>query len=259
MRRAVVAIAVVATLVIAAPTGGAATAKKSSGVRGSVTVLAASSLTDAFTAIGKGFERKYPGTHVTLSFSSTATLVTQIQQGAPADVFASADAANMQKLVDGGQVAKGGFSVFARNRLEIAVAPGNPKKIKTLADTLKSGVTLVLCAPEVPCGKYALQAYANAGLAPPLVPTGANVKDTLSKVTLGEADAAIVYVTDVKAAKGQVQGVKIRSSVNVVASYPIAPIVGATNPVAAKAFVRFVADRPGSGQRTLRRFGFLAP
>lgn len=252
-RRALLLVAVVAALALGSTTGVA----KSSAVHGSVTVLAASSLTEAFTKVGHDFERKYPGTDVTFSSNSTATLVTQIQQGAPVDVFASADESNMQKLVDSGQVIKHAPVVFARNRLEIAVEPGNPKKIKTLADTLKPDVTLVLCAPEVPCGKYALEAYGNAGLAAPQVPTGANVKDTLSKVSLGEADAAIVYVTDVEAAKGDVDGVTIPSKDNVIATYPIAPVAGAANPVAAKAFAQYVTSK--AGQRILRRYGFLAP
>jgi molybdate transport system substrate-binding protein len=249
------ALTFVGALATVSPVAASAPAK--SAVRGDVTVFAASSLTEAFTRIGKDFEHKYRGTHVTLSFNSSATLATQIQEGAPADVFASADALNMRKLVDGGQVAKGGSVVFARNRLEIAVARGNPKRIKTLADTVEPGVTLVLCAPEVPCGKYALQAYAKAHVTLPQVPAGANVKDTLAKVALGEADAAVVYVTDVKSAKGDVQGVGIPNTDNVIAIYPIAPLAHAPNPVAAKAFAQFVSST--AAQKTLRRFGFLAP
>jgi molybdate transport system substrate-binding protein len=247
----------VGALIGALVLGATPVAAKSSNVKGSVTVLAASSLTETFTKVGRAFEHRHPRSDVTFSFNSTATLVTQIQQGAPADVIASADDANMQKLVDGGQVARRASVVFARNRLEIAVEPGNPKHIETLADTLKPGVTLVLCAPEVPCGKYALEAYGNAGLAAPSVPTGANAKDTMSKVSLGEADAAVVYVTDVKTAKGDVDGVTIPSNDNVIATYPIAPVSGAANLAGAKAFAQYVTSKPG--QRTLRRYGFLAP
>lgn len=227
-------------------------------VRGTVTVLGASSLTEAFTEIAERFEHKYPDATVVFSFNSSSTLVTQVQQGAPADVIATADESSMRQLRNGGQVAKGSpLVLFARNRLAIAVAPGNPMKIKTLADTLDPDVTLVLCAPEAPCGKYALEAYAKADLAAPSVPTGANAKDTLTKVALGEADAAIVYVTDVKAAHGDVQGVKIPDATNVTARYPIAPIVGADIPIGAKAFVVFLESK--AGQRILRRFGFLEP
>lgn len=254
-KKLVIVIVALAALV-AAPATATATGTPDA-VEGAVTVLGASSLTEAFTAIGKAFERKYPDASVTFSFNSSSTLATQIEQGAPADVFASADEANMTRLEDAGLVAAGDGQVFARNRLAIAVEPGNPKKIKTLADTVADDVILVLCAPEVPCGKFALEAYGNAGIDVPQVPTGVNVKDTLAKVALGEADAAIVYVTDVKAAKGDVDGVKILTSQNVVARYPVAPLADAPNPVAAKAFALFVDSK--AGQRILRRFGFLAP
>jgi len=234
-----------------------ASTRRGGKVTGAVTVFAASSLTESFTAIGQKFERKYPGTDVTFSFNSSSTLATQIQQGAPADVFASADIENMHALVKSEDVDTDGSLEFARNRLAIAVEPGNPRKITTLADTVKADVTLVLCAPEVPCGKFARQAYENAGVALPEVPTGANVKDTLTKVTLGEADAAVVYVTDVKAAKGDVTGVKIPDRQNVVATYPIAPLTAASNLVAAKAFAQYVDSK--AGQKILRRFGFLPP
>jgi molybdate transport system substrate-binding protein len=223
---------------------------------GSVTVFAASSLTESFTQIGKDFQKKYKGTTVTFNFGSSATLEAQLEQGAPGDVFASADTANVDKLVAAGD-ASGKPLVFAHNRLEIAVEPGNPKKIKTLADTVKSGVLLTLCAPEVPCGKYAAQAYQEAGVTVPQVPTGLTAKDTLSKVSLGEADAAVVYVTDVKAAKGDVDGVKIPDKQNVVAEYPLTIVKGTQNALAAKAFVAFVTSK--RGQRVLARFGFLSP
>jgi molybdate transport system substrate-binding protein len=130
-------------------------------------------------------------------------------------------------------------------------------KIKTLADTLDPEVTLVLCVPEAPCGKYALETYANADLPVPSVPTGANAKDTMAKVALGEADAAIVYVTDVKGGKDDVDGVAIPRAQNVEATYPIDVIVGAPNPVGAKAFSVFVQSK--AGQKILRRFGFVDP
>ncbi|MEX0666157.1 MAG: molybdate ABC transporter substrate-binding protein [Acidimicrobiia bacterium] len=231
-------------------------------VGGPLNVFAASSLTEAFAAIGEKFERKNPDADITFNFSSSSTLATQIEQGAPADVFASADVRTMDRLVAGGQVPEGGgrggdVPVFARNRLAIAVALGNPKKIKTLADTLDGRVTLVLCAPEVPCGKYAMQAYENAGLTVPQVPTGASAKDTLAKVSLGEADAAVVYVTDVEAASGDVDGVKIPDRDNVNALYPISPIVNSPNERGGKAFIIYVQSK--AGQRILRRFGFLEP
>ncbi len=257
-RRARLIVAVLAVAVLALAGSSASAAPRGSGRKaaGSITVFAASSLTEAFTKIGKDFEKKHPDATVTFSFNSSSTLETQIEQGAPTDVFASADDANMQKLVDADAIA-GDPAVFARNRLEIAVEPRNPKKIESLADTVKGGVTLVLCVSEVPCGKYARQAYDKAGVSVPPVPTAENAKATLSKVTLGEADAAVVYVTDVKAAKGDASGVKIPAAQNVVAVYPIAPLVDAQDGPLAKAFIRYVLS--SSAQRTLGRFGFLHP
>ena len=257
MKRAVVSGVLVLAIGLALSAPAVASTRRGRKVTGGVTVFAASSLTEAFTAIGQKFEHEYPDTDVTFSFNSSSTLATQIQQGAPADVFASADIENMHALVKTEDVVTDGSLEFARNRLAIAVEPGNPKKITTLADTVKKDVTLVLCAPEVPCGKFAREAYEKAGVTVPEVPTGANVKDTLTKVTLGEADAAVVYVTDVKAAKGDVTGVKIPDAQNVVAPYPIAPLTAAPNPVAAKAFAQYVDSK--AGQKILRRFGFLPP
>jgi len=259
VRRAVAALLLGLVVVGSGPAGAASPTGSFSG---EVTVLAASSLTDAFTAMSKRFERKYPDAQVALSFNSSAMLATQIEQGAPADVIATADEETMQRLVSGGQVPPDSFSgtegetpyqIFARNRLAIAVQPGNPEHIRSLADTLEPGLTVVLCAPEVPCGKLAATAYGKAGLETPTGPTGLNAKDTLAKVELGEADAAIVYVTDVKAAADDVDSVRIPKDENVIARYPIAPIVGSG--AGAKAFIQFVDT--GVGRRILRRYGFL--
>ena len=248
MKRAVVAL--VLLLALASPQlAGASTPAKFSG---DVTVFAASSLTDAFTDIAERFERKYAGSEVTLSFNSSATLVTQIEQGAPVDVLATADEETMQRLVDDGDVP---YRVFARNRLAIAVQPGNPDNIQSLADTLQEGLTVVLCAPEVPCGKFAAAAYEKAGLTAPTGPTGLNAKDALAKVELGEADAAIVYITDVKASD-DVDFVGIPNDENVIARYPIAPVASGDR-VGAKAFIQLVDS--AAGRRILRRYGFLRP
>ena len=260
-RRGVAAVALLtfgAMVGVAAPVGANTAARRATMAKptGSITVFAASSLTEAFTQIGKDFQKKYKGTTVTFSFGSSATLETQLEQSAPGDVFASADTANADKLKVAGDVS-GTPVVFARNRLEIAVEPNNPKKIKTLADTVKSGVLLTLCAPEVPCGKYALQAYQEAGVTVPQVPTGLTAKDTLSKVALGEADAAVVYVTDVKAAAGDVTGVKIPKKDNVLAAYPIAVVKATQHAATAKAFVKYVRSK--AGLVTLEKFGFLSP
>jgi molybdate transport system substrate-binding protein len=251
-------VAAVAMGVVAGPASATTPESRVSATKpsGSITVSAASSLTEAFTQLGRQFQKQYKGTTVTFNFGSSATLETQIQQGASADVFASADTTNMDKLSAAGDVA-GKPVVFAHNLLEIAVAKGNPKKIKTLADTLKPGVQLVLCAPTVPCGKFALQAYQLAGLTVPKVPTGQDVKATLSNVTLGSADAAVVYVTDVKAAKGKVGGVVIPTTQNVVATYPLAVVKASGNPATAQAFVQYVAS--SAGKATLLKFGFRKP
>lgn len=223
---------------------------------GSITVSAASSLMEVFNRLGKDFERKYRGTRVTFNFGASNVLETQIEQGAPADVFAAADTTPANKLVAAGHVV-GLPTVFARNRLEIAVATGNPKKIRTLADTVKPGVQVVLCAPAVPCGKFARQAFAKAGVTLPEVPTGQDVKDTLSKVRLGAADAAVVYVSDVKAARRHVVGVPIPTAQNVIAAYPIALVTSKSNPNTAEAFIRYVTSNAGAA--TLATFGFARP
>ncbi len=183
-------------------------------------------------------------------------MVTQIQQGAPADVFASADAKNMQKLVAAGLVEAP--KTFARNKLEIAVAPGNPKHIAGLADLEKAGVTLVLADPSVPAGKYARQAFQKAGLpAPKPASNELDVKSALSKLTLGEADAVVVYATDVRTAGTKVTGVAIPDDQNVVATYPIAAVKASKNLGAAEAFVEQIVG--GAGSQALLARGFLPP
>ena len=250
MRRAFVALAAVAILMAAQP---AAAGQRPSG---EVTVFAASSLTESFTAVAKQFEKKHPHVTVKFDFDSSANLAAQIQQGAPADVFASADEANVQKAVDSGDVTTKPV-VFAKNRLEIAVEKGNPKKIKGLADLDKSGLVVVLCADAVPCGKYAAEAFANARVTVSPASKEENAKATLSKVSLGEADASVVYVTDVQAAKGGVSGVKIPDRQNVIATYPIAVTKDSRSSAAAKTWVQFIESK--TAQTTLRRFGFLPP
>jgi molybdate transport system substrate-binding protein len=253
MRRALVAVAAFAVVALGAAPPALASGQKPSG---EVTVFAAASLTESFNAIAKQFEKRYPDASVRFNFDSSSNLAAQIQQGAPADVFASADGANLQKVVDSGDVTATP-AVFARNRLEIAVEKGNPKKVKGLADLDRSGLVVVLCADAVPCGKYAAKALANAGVTVSPASKEENAKATVSKVSLGEADAGVVYVTDVKATKGEVSGVNIPDRQNVIAAYPIATLKGSENSTAAKAWVQFVRSKPA--QSTLRRFGFLPP
>ncbi|HEV7523923.1 MAG TPA: molybdate ABC transporter substrate-binding protein [Acidimicrobiia bacterium] len=231
-------------------------ASSTSKLNGPVDVFAAASLTGAFGNEKTALATSAPGLTLTYNFAGTQALVTQIQQGAPADVFASADVKNMQKLVDAGLVEAP--QTFARNLLEIAVEPGNPKHITSLADLEKPGVTLVLADASVPAGKYARQAFTKAGLpAPKPASNELDVKATLAKLTLGEADVVVVYVSDVKAAGAKVTGVVIPAAQNVVATYPIAVVKASKHQVAARAFVDEIVS--GTGQQALRAAGFLAP
>jgi molybdate transport system substrate-binding protein len=250
-RRSVVAVVAFAMAVlIAAPPAHAGGNKPS----GQITVFAAASLTESFDAIAKQFQKKYPDVDVRFNYDASSNLANQINQGAPADVFASADQDNLQKTIDSGAVTPPP-AAFAKNRLEIAVEKGNPKKVKGLADLQKSGLVVVLCADQVPCGKYAAEAFAKAGVTVSPASKEENAKATLSKVSIGEADASIVYVTDVKASKGTTSGVKIPDNVNVIATYPIGVVKESQNATAAKAWVQFVKSK--DGQKTLRKFGFL--
>ncbi len=224
---------------------------------GAITVSAAASLTEAFTKIGADFKAANPQATTTFNFGSSGTLATQIQQGAPADTFASADEDTMNKLVAANLV-EGTPVVFARNKLVIVTKPGNPKQVKTLADL--AGLDVVsLCGETVPCGKYAAQILQTAGVTIPetKVTRGTDVKTTLAAVTTGDADAAIVYVTDAKAAGSAVTTVTIPDAQNAIATYPIATLSATTNAATAQAFVDFVMSV--KGQATLRSFGFLPP
>jgi molybdate transport system substrate-binding protein len=192
---------------------------------------------------------------VTFTFSGSSTLVSQIQQGAVGDIFASADQPNMQKLINAGLTAESPI-VFAHNDLEIVVGKGNPKHITSLVDLARSGLVVVLCAPAVPCGRYAAQSLRKAGVTVNPASEEADVKAVLSKVALNEADAGIVYVTDVKAAGAAVEGVAIAPALNVVAEYPIVILKDSQNRALARAFVSYVLT---DGRRILARYGFINP
>lgn len=221
-----------------------------------VTVFAAASLNQVFPALQAGFQQTNPGYRLTFNFAGTPTLMTQLQQGASADVFASADEAHMTQAESLGLVT-GQAQDFARNQLEIAVAPGNPKHIQSLDDLGRPDVTLVLAGAAVPAGKYALQALAKASVVPRPKSLEVDVESVLAKVELGEADAGIVYATDVKAAEGKVQGVVIPAGQNVVATYPAAVLHGAPQAAGARAFLAYLLSP--AAQAVLRRFGFAAP
>jgi molybdate transport system substrate-binding protein len=207
------------------------------------TVLAAASLTEAFTGLGGA----------TFSFAGSQTLVAQIQQGAPADVFAAADETTMQRLVDDGLVEEP--RLFARNTLTIAVQPGNPKHIGGLADLADPDVVVVLADPSVPVGRYSAQALAKAGVTVRPRSLELDVRAALGKVVVREADATIVYVTDVRAVGTRADRVAIPAAHNVVARYPIAVVAATEHPEAAEQFVESVLAP--AGQRALRRHGFL--
>jgi molybdate transport system substrate-binding protein len=225
-------------------------------VVGDLTVFAAASLTDAFNKVGDEIEKTNRDARITFNFGSSSTLATQITNGAPADVFASADAANMQKIVDA-DLCDGAPKTFASNQLEIAVAVGNPKKIAALADLARSDVLLVLAAPTVPAGKYALEALSKAGVAAKPVSQEADVRAVLNKVSLGEADAGIVYVSDVKSATGRVTGVEIPQQHQVIARYPVAVVRGSKSAALANRFIDYLVSP--DGQSILTEFGFSKP
>lgn len=223
---------------------------------GAIVVFAASSLTEPFTAIGEAFAAEYPGRHVTFNFAGSGELVAQITQGAPADVFSSADDSNMAKLVDAGGNESDPVAI-AKNTFQIIVEPGNPKGIADLADLADSGLIVVLCADTVPCGKGATIVLQNAGVSVTAKSLEDRVKGVVTKVTTGEADAGIVFVTDVLAAGDGAAGVAIPTDVNVISNYPIVVTKAARNSPDAQRFIDFVAS--DKGQAILASYGFLAP
>jgi molybdate transport system substrate-binding protein len=225
-------------------------------VSGDVVVLAASSLTEAFTEIGAAFKADNPDSNVVFTFAGSGDLVTQIGEGAPADVFASADDSNMTKLTDAGESAGQPVSI-AKNTMEIIVEKGNPKAITGVADLAKPDLLVVRCADTVPCGKSAAAVLENAAVTLTPVSLEDKVKGVVTKVSAGEADAGIVYVSDVIAAGDTAQGVEIPADINVVNNYPMVVTKEATNPSGAQAFIDYVASPPG--QTILATYGYLAP
>jgi molybdate transport system substrate-binding protein len=218
-----------------------------------LTVFAAASLTSTFDQLKTQFEQAHPGVQVDIDYDGSSTLVEQIQGGAPADVFASADEANMQKLGDTAQDPK----PFATNVLEIATPPDNPAHITDFADLGKPGAKVVICAAEVPCGAATAQMeqVTNTTIKP--VSEEQSVTDVLGKVSSGEADAGVVYVTDVKAAGDSVKGVPIAQADKVVNTYPIATLQGAKQSDLAQQWVQMVLG--SQGQQVLKAAGFGAP
>lgn len=214
-------------------------------------VFAASSLTAPFTELEAAFEAANPGVDVVLSFAASSELARQIVEGAPADVFASADTENMNEVAD---AIVDEVTTFATNRLQIITERGNPLGITSLADLADPTVLFVTCAPEVPIGAYTADALAKAGVTVSPVSFEENVKGIVTKVTTGEADAGIVYATDVMAAGESASGVDIADDFNVVASYPIARV---SSNDTARRFVEFVTST--TGRAILEDFGFGVP
>lgn len=242
-----------------APAGSSSPSSSSSAdadVSGSITVFAAASLQKTFTTLGKQFETANPGASIRFSFAGSSDLVSQIQNGAPADVFAAADQANMAKLTSDDLVS-GSPRAFATNTLEIAVAPGNPQGIHGLDDLAAPGIQLVTCAAPVPCGAAAATVERAAGVDLRSVSEEQSVTDVLGKVESGQADAGLVYVTDVRGAAGKVDGVPFDESSKAVNTYPIGVLRESADPQLAQAFSEYV--RSAAGQRVLADAGFGKP
>ena len=262
MRRFTVVAAGLATVALAgcssSSSGGAASTASpasSSASTASITVFAAASLTGTFTQIGKQFEAAHPGDKVTFSFGPSSGLATQITNGAPADVFASAAPANMDQVVTAGDASNP--QDFAKNIMEVAVPPSNPANVKSVNNLAKKSVKVALCQPQVPCGVVAAEVFKNAGITVKPVTLEADVKSVLAQVELNEVDAGMVYVTDVQAAGPKVKGVKIPADDNASTLYPIATISKSSHQSVAQAFVAYVLSP--AGQQVLSAAGFEKP
>lgn len=221
-----------------------------------VKVFAAASLKSTFTEMGAQFEKDNPGTTVTFNFAGSSDLVAQLAQGAPADVFASADTKNMTTAVDAGLLT-GDPVNFASNTLTIVTPPGNPRGITSFADLAKPGTQVVVCAPQVPCGSATEKVEQATGVALIPVSEESAVTDVLGKITSGQADAGLVYVTDAQGAGDKVTAIPFPESSGAVNTYPIAVLKESTNPAAAQKFVDLVTGP--QGQDVLAAAGFAAP
>ncbi|MFF0444988.1 molybdate ABC transporter substrate-binding protein [Streptomyces sp. NPDC004609] len=261
-RRAVTAVVTAALLVPLAAcgsddskkgTGSGATASGSKPPRAELTVLAAASLTDAFTTAGAAYEKAHPGTEVTFSFAGSQELAAQVRQGAPADALVTADTRTM----DGLKADTGTPAVIARNRLVIATEEGNPRKIDDLKDLADPKLKVVLAAPEVPVGRYSRRILDARKIVVKPVSQEPSVRAVLSKVELGEADAGLVYKTDAATAPGKVDAIEIPDAQNAIAEYPAATLKTSRNAEAAAAFVTWLSGP--AAQKILRDAGFQRP
>jgi len=239
----------------AAASSSAPAAASSALPAGTITVLAAASLQQSFTQIGKQFDAAHPGVTVKFSFGASSTLATEITSGAPADVFASAAPANMDTVVKADDATNP--VDFAKNTAEVAVPPNNPANVTSVNDLAKSSVKVALCEPQVPCGVLAAEVFKNAGITVKPVTLQANVTATLTQVETGNVDAGMVYVTDVKGAGSKVKGIVIPASDNASTLYPIATVSSSKQTATAQAFVAYVLSP--AGQKVLAAAGFQAP
>jgi molybdate transport system substrate-binding protein len=221
-----------------------------------IIVFAAASLKKTFTDIGEQFKTENPGASVEFSFAGSSDLVTQLTQGAPADVFASADTKNMDRAAQGGLLA-GDPVNFASNTLTIAVAPGNPKKITSFKDLTQQDLNVVVCAPQVPCGSATQKVEQATAVTLDPVSEESSVSDVLNKVTTGQADAGVVYVTDAIGAGDKVAAVAFPEAAGAVNTYPIAELKGSKYPGLGRKFVDLVTGE--SGQKVLNAAGFARP
>ena len=245
-----------ARLLVATFVLGTVIACSGSSVEGELLVSAAASLTDAFAEMESAFEEANPDLDVVLNLGSSSALREQILEGAPADVFASANTSNMDQVAEAGEIS-GEAEIFVTNSLQIAVPTGNPAEVTGLEDFAREELLIGLCAEGVPCGDFGRQALAKAGVIPSVDTNEPDVRALLTKIEAGELDAGITYVTDVLSASGSVEGLEIPAEVNIVAEYPIATLAGAPNPDAAAAWVEFVLSE--EGQAILTRYGFTSP
>jgi molybdate transport system substrate-binding protein len=240
----------------ASPGSGTSSSESGGDLSGTLTVFAAASLTDVFTDLGDELMEANPQLDVRFNFAGSSALATQLTEGAPADIFASANEAQMAVVTDAGLQADDP-AVFTENVLEIAVPEGNPAGVTGLADFANPDLTLAVCAPAVPCGAAAEDVFESAGIQARPDTQEEDVRAALTKVELGEVDAALVYATDVRAAGDAVEGIAFPEAEDAVNAYPICTLADAANPDAAQAFFDLVLSH--EGQRALEDAGFRAP
>ncbi|OZM82550.1 molybdate ABC transporter substrate-binding protein [Pseudonocardia sp. MH-G8] len=256
MRTKVLAAAAAALVVSACGSGAGDGGSAGPPEERTLTVYAAASLTEVFTALEPRFEQARPGVDVVFNFGASSDLAQQIVNGGPADVFASANTPTMQTVADAGLV-DGEPAVFATNVLEIVTPPGNPAGVTSFADLARPDLLVVVCAPQVPCGSAADKIEQATGVTLTPVSEEPDVKSTLAKVTSGNADAGLVYATDVRSAGDDVQGIEFPEAAQAVNDYPIAVIADAPSADLARQFQEFVAS--AEGREVLASAGFGTP